>query len=698
MSFQSEITREILAGDPTRLGATWDGEGTNFALFSAHAEAVDLCLFSPDGVEVERLRLPEFTNEIWHGFVPKVGPGQRYGFRVHGPYDPERGHRFNPNKLLIDPYARSLDGDIAWGQAVYGYVHGDPAKDLSFDATDSAAAMPKSVVVDPNALDWSGDAAPRVPWDRTIFYETHVRGFTKLHPAVPEELRGTFEGLGHEAVVAYIKSLGVTSVELMPIHWFANDDHLLAKGLSNYWGYNSLAFFAPMARYLGPNGLAGWRDMVRAFHDAGLEVILDVVYNHTAEGNEMGPTLSFKGIDNFSYYRTLPDQARYYINDTGTGNTVNTSHPRVLQLVLDSLRHWVEGMHVDGFRFDLGTILGREPFGFDQRGGFFDAIGQDPVLSRVKLIGEPWDIGPGGYQVGGFPPGWAEWNDKYRDTVRDYWRGEEGVVPDFAARVTGSGDVYDLRGRRPWASVNFITAHDGFTLNDLVSFDDKHNEANGEDNRDGHSDNRSCNLGAEGSTDDPEIRTTRERQKRNFLATLFLSSGTPMLLAGDEFGRSQSGNNNGYAQDNEISWVDWTIDDAGAMLTDFVREVIALRARQPLLRRASFRDGTVVAWLNPAGGEQTQEAWDDPGATTIGSRLSRGDLDGVVEWNDVIVLFNSHDGTVPFRLPERNERPWSVVLDTTRAAAPVTSSTADTSAGPVGDTFELPPRSLAVLV
>ncbi|NLH82862.1 MAG: glycogen debranching protein GlgX [Phyllobacteriaceae bacterium] len=697
MSFQSEITREVVAGDPARLGATWDGEGTNFALFSAHAEAVDLCLFSPEGIEVERIRLPEYTNEIWHGYVPGVAPGTRYGFRVHGPHDPERGHRFNPNKLLIDPYARALDGGIAWGQAVYGYVHGDEARDLSFDATDSAGSMPKCVVVDPNALDWSGDVAPRVPWDRTIFYETHVRGFTKLHPAVPEELRGTFEGLGHEAIVAYVKSLGVTSVELMPIHWFANDDHLQAKGLSNYWGYNSLGFFAPANRYLGPKGLAGFRDMVRAFHDAGLEVILDVVYNHTAEGNEMGPTLAFKGIDNFSYYRTMPDEPRWYINDTGTGNTVNTSHPRVLQMVLDSLRHWVETMHVDGFRFDLGTILGREPHGFDPRGGFFDAIGQDPVLSRVKLIGEPWDIGPGGYQVGGFPPGWAEWNDKYRDTVRDYWRGEEGVIPDFAARVTGSGDVYDQRGRRPWASVDFVTAHDGFTLNDLVSYDHKHNEANGEDNRDGHSDNRSFNHGVEGPTDDVDIRAVRERQKRNFFATLLLSHGTPMLLAGDEFGRTQQGNNNGYAQDGEISWVDWQIDDAGAMLTDFVRQLTALRARQPLLRRAGFRDGMVVDWLNPTGGSQTLEAWDDPGATTVGLRLSRSDLDGVVEWNDVLILFNAHDDVVPFVLPQRDGRPWSVVIDTARGAVAVSSTGGETQPAVVEDGFDLAPRSLVLM-
>ena len=464
MSFEGQTSRLVEAGDPTRLGATYDGAGVNFALFSAYAERVELCLFDAEGHELERITLPEYTNEIWHGYVPGLAPGQLYGYRVHGPYNPEAGHRFNPNKLLIDPYAKLIQGEIKWGQPTYGYKFEDEAGDLSFDETDSAASMPKCAVVDGRAP--TRHARPNVPWSRAITYETHVRGFTRLHPAVPRGLRGTFDGLAHKDVVGYIKSLGVTSVELMPVHWFVDDDHLLAKGLRNYWGYNSLGFFAPMTRYLGPRGLLGFRHMVRAFHDAGLEVILDVVYNHTAEGNEKGPTLAFKGIDNFSYYRTMPDDARYYINDTGTGNTVNTSHPRVLQMVLDSLRYWAEQMEVDGFRFDLGTILGREPSGFDQRSGFFDAIGQDPTLSRLKLIGEPWDIGPGGYQVGGFPPGWSEWNDKFRDGVRDYWRGEHGITRELAARVTGSGDVYDLRGRRPWASVNFITAHDGFTLND----------------------------------------------------------------------------------------------------------------------------------------------------------------------------------------------------------------------------------------
>jgi isoamylase len=653
--------REIRPGDYTRLGAHYDGEGVNFALFSAYADKVELCLFDGAGAETDRIALPEFTNEIWHGYVPGLKAGQLYGYRVHGPFEPEKGHRFNPNKLLIDPYARLIIGDIQGGQPTYGYKFGDEAGDLSFDESDSAGSMPKCVVVDP--LRPQGGARPSVPWSRAIFYETHVRGYTKLHPAVPENLRGTFEGLAQKDVVGFIKSLGVTSVELMPIHWYVDDDHLLKNGLKNYWGYNSLGFFAPMTRYLGPNGLGGFRDMVRTFHDAGLEVIMDVVYNHTAEGNEQGPTLAFKGIDNFSYYRTMPDDARHYINDTGTGNTVNTSHPRVLQMILDSLRYWSEEMEVDGFRFDLATILGREPNGFDPRGGFFDAVGQDPTLSRVKLIGEPWDIGPGGYQVGGFPPGWAEWNGKYRDEIRDYWRGAPGLTRDLATRFTGSGDIYDVRGRRPWSSINFLTAHDGFTLNDLVSYNERHNEANGEDNEDGSEDNRSFNFGVEGPTDDSRIKAARERQKRNLLATLLFSHGAPMILAGDEFGRTQEGNNNAYAQDSEISWTHWDgIDDAGRALTDFVREAIKLREAQPLLRRDSFRDGMEIDWLNASGGLQSDEAWNDAGALAIGARFSRDELPGDV-WKEALILFNAADAQVDFALPER-EGGWRIALDT----------------------------------
>ena len=657
-------TYQILPGDYHLLGANYDGEGVNFALFSAHAERVELCLYDPSGKhEIGRLDLPEYTHEIWHGYVPGLQPGALYGFRVHGPFDPENGHRFNPNKLVIDPYARELVGDVEWNEAHFAYdmLHED--KDLTFDERDSAPFMPKCRVVNPNEFDWQDNNRPNIPWSQAIIYETHVKGFTQLNSALPQALRGNFEGMGHKATVDYIKNLGITSVELLPIHWFPDDQHLLDRGLKNFWGYNTLGFFAPASRYFGPKGIQGFRDMVRAFHDAGIEVILDVVYNHTAEGNELGPTLSFKGIDNFSYYRTMPDQHRYYINDTGTGNTVNTSHPRVLQMVMDSLRYWAESMHIDGFRFDLGTILGREPEGFDQRGGFFDAITQDPVLSKLKLIGEPWDIGPGGYQVGGFPPGWAEWNDKYRDTVREYWKGDN-VAQDFASRLLGSGDLYDIRGRRPWSSVNFITAHDGFTLNDLVSYNEKHNEENGEDNNDGHNDNRSYNYGAEGPTDDENINAVRERQKRNFLATLFLSHGTPMLLAGDEFGRSQMGNNNGYCQDSEISWVHWDdLPPSSEALREFTRKLIKLRAEQPLLRRESWRDGLLIEWFNAEGGIQQPEHWHEGSALV--DYISRPDLipeEGI--WHDVLMLLNPFEESMPFRIPQPGESGWVLELTT----------------------------------
>ncbi|GLK67376.1 glycogen debranching protein GlgX [Hansschlegelia plantiphila] len=685
--------RRAEAGRPTQLGATFDGQGTNFAIFSAYAERVELCLFDEQQNEIERVTLPEYTDEVWHGYLPEIVPGQLYGYRVHGRYAPEEGHRFNPNKLLLDPYAKSIVGSIEWNDAHFGYTLDAEEKDLSFDERDSAPFTPKCEVAD-TAFDWQGDVKPNVPWDKTVFYETHVRGYTQLHPGVPENLRGTFDGLGQKAVIDHIKSLGVTSVELLPIHCFLDDQHLLDKGLRNYWGYNTIGFFAPMGRYAGGGAksgrarLASFKHMVRAFHNAGLEVILDVVYNHTAEGNELGPTLSFKGIDNLSYYRTMPDNHRYYINDTGTGNTVNTSHPRVLQMITDSLRYWVEEMHVDGFRFDLGTILGREPEGFDQRGGFFDAVGQDPVLRNVKLVGEPWDIGPGGYQVGGFPPGWAEWNDKYRDTVRDYWKSGAGHMGDFAARVTGSGDVYDHRGRRPWAGVNFITAHDGFTLNDVVSYNEKHNEANGEDNKDGHGDNRSYNYGVEGETDDPGVVAVRERQKRNMLATLILSHGTPMILAGDEFGRSQGGNNNGYCQDNEISWVRWELDEQDEILLAFTQRLLKLRADHAILRRASFRDGMGVTWINPGGGEQTPEQWADQGADCIGLHLTTADGE------EAIMIFNSHEGPVPFVLPERDEgKPWTVVVDTER---PAEDSARQTPGG--ADPIEVQGRSMLLLM
>lgn len=655
---------DIQAGSSHQLGANYDGKGVNFAIFSAHAERIELCLYDPSGkTEIARLELPEFTHEVWHGYVPDLQPGALYGYRVYGPYDPENGHRFNPNKLLIDPYARELVGELQWDPSHFAYELGHDELDLSFDTRDSAPFTPKCRVIDPNAFDWQDNNRPAVPWPHTVLYETHVKGFTQLNPAIPEALRGTFEGMGHQASVDYIKSLGITSVELMPVHWFPHDQHLLDKGLKNFWGYNTLGFFALTPHYYGPRGMQGFREMVRAYHDAGIEVILDVVYNHTAEGNELGPTLSFKGIDNFAYYRTLPDQHRYYINDTGTGNTVNTSHPRVLQMVMDSLRYWADAMHIDGFRFDLGTILGREPQGFDPRGGFFDAIMQDPQLSKLKLIGEPWDIGPGGYQVGGFPPGWGEWNDKYRDTVREYWRGDN-VSSDFAARLLGSGDLYDQHGRRPWASINFVTAHDGFTLNDLVSYNDKHNEDNGEDNNDGHNDNRSCNYGAEGPSEDEAINAVREQQKRNFLTSLFVSHGTPMLLAGDEFGRSQMGNNNGYCQDSEISWVHWeNLPPSADALREFTRKLIQLRAEQPLLRRENWRDGLEIHWFNPDGGPQQDEHWD--ASATLGAVISRPDLqreEGV--WHDVLMLFNPLIDEVTFQLPRLDDNDWMLQLST----------------------------------
>src|ERR1700743_1124636 len=528
--------KSIEEGLPNPLGAHWDGKGTHFALFSANATKVEVCLFDESGErELSRVELPEYTDEVFHGYLPDVGPGTFYGYRVHGPYEPQAGHRFNPNKLLLDPYARAHAGSLQWNPAVFGYKM-ETGDDLTFDERDSAPFMPKCVIVDPD-FDWQGEAGRQaVPWDQTVVYEVHVKGFTKKHPAVPEKLRGTYAGFASQPMVDYLSALGVTSIELLPIHTFINDDVLLEKKLTNYWGYNTIGFFAPDPRYASdvPNSLREFKEMVATLHGSGLEVILDVVYNHTAEGNEKGPTLSFKGIDNASYYRLLPDQKRFYINDTGPGKPVNLSHPRVIQMVTDSLRYWEQEMHVDGFRFDLGTILAREPSGFDEQSGFLKACDQDPTLAKIKLIAEPWDCGPGGYQVGGFPPGWAEWNDKFRDVVRDFWRGE-APASDFTPRLCGSGDLFNHGGRRAWASVNFVTAHDGFTLRDVVSYNDKHNEANGEDNRDGHSENFSSNHGVEGPTDDPAIETARRRDARNLMATLLFSQGTPMLLAGDEF-------------------------------------------------------------------------------------------------------------------------------------------------------------------
>jgi isoamylase len=668
----------IQEGRPFPLGGNWDGVGVNFALFSAHATKVELCLFDNDGKrELERIELPEYTDEVWHGYLPDARPGTVYGYRVHGPYEPAHGHRFNPHKLLLDPYAEMLVGQVRWTDAHFAYRVGSPRGDLSFDRRDSAPGMPKCRVVD-RAFTWGNVRPPHIPWERTIFYETHVRGYSMLHPAIPQQLRGTFSGLGHHEIISYIKSLGITSVELLPVHAFVDDRHLLERGLRNFWGYNSIGFFAPEPRYMATPFANEFKEMVAKFHDAGIEVILDVVYNHTAEGNEMGPTLSFKGIDNASYYRLMPDNPRYYINDTGTGNTLNLSHPRVLQMVTDSLRFWATEMQVDGFRFDLATILAREPYGFDEGGGFLDSCRQDPILSRVKLIAEPWDIGPGGYQVGHFPPGWAEWNDKFRDTVRAYWKGDEGKLPDLATRLTGSADCFNRRGRKPWASVNFITAHDGFTLHDLVSYNDKHNEANGEDNRDGHSNNHSWNHGAEGPTDDADINALRERQKRNMLATLLLSQGTPMILAGDEFGRSQHGNNNGYAQDNEISWVRWSeIGELDRELIEFVRKLIALRHALPVLRRSRFFTGEYnpelgvkdITWLNPDGNEMQQEQWSDTRARCFGMLLDgRAQATGIKRRGSdatLLLVLNAYHDVVRFKLPEvTGGKEWLTLIDT----------------------------------
>ncbi|BAQ45674.1 glycogen debranching protein GlgX [Methylobacterium ajmalii] len=699
--------RTISEGQPFPLGATWDGLGVNFALFSAHATKVELCLFDDSGeTEIERIELPEYTDEVWHGYLPDARPGTIYGYRVHGPYEPEAGHRFNPNKLLLDPYAKALVGSVTWNPALFGYVM-ESGDDTTFDTRDSAPFTRKCRVIDP-AFTWGRDQKPNVPWDKTVFYETHVKGFTKLHPAVPERLRGTYAGLGTPEVLAYIRSLGVTSVELLPIHSFVNDSYLLEKDLVNYWGYNTLSFFAPARRYAAVPDFAfsEFKEMVARMHGAGLEVILDVVYNHTAEGNEKGPTLSFKGIDNASYYRLLPDQKRYYINDTGTGNTVNLSHPRVLQMVTDSLRYWATEMRVDGFRFDLATILGREPYGFDEGGGFLDSCRQDPVLSSVKLIAEPWDCGPGGYQVGGFPPGWAEWNDRFRDEVRGYWKGDEGLLPALASRLTGSADKFNKRGRRPWASVNFITAHDGFTLADTVSYNEKHNAANGEDNRDGHSHNLSYNYGAEGPTDDPEIRAVRLRQMRNLLATLLLSRGTPMLLAGDEFARTQRGNNNAYCQDNEISWIDWEgIGEDERDLAEFTQRLLILRKSLPMLSRGRFLTGAYdaelgvkdVSWLTPSGTEMTPENWNDGGARALAVVLDgRAQSSGIHRRGGeatLMLLFNAHHDVVEFTLPEVvGGDAWMRVLDTNLP------DTQDLARFAVGDTYAVTGRSMLMFV
>jgi glycogen operon protein len=696
----------VREGLPFPLGATWDGLGVNFALFSANATKVELCIFDQNGErELERIELPEYTDEVWHGYLPDARPGTVYGYRVHGPYEPADGHRFNPNKLLLDPYAKQIVGQLEWNPALFGYRM-EAGDDLTFDERDSAPFMMKARVID-SAFTWGPKPRPQNAWEKTVIYETHVRGYTMRHPGVPEELRGSYAGLATKEVLDYVRSLGVTAIELLPVHTFLDDSYLVDKGLRNYWGYNTIGFFAPARRYAANKdfAFAEFKEMVAHVHDADLDLILDVVYNHTAEGNELGPTLSFKGIDNASYYRLAPDR-RYYINDTGTGNTVNLSNSRVLQMVMDSLRYWAQDMRVDGFRFDLATILGREPHGFDEDGRFLDACRQDPVLSQVKLIAEPWDCGPGGYQVGRFSPGWAEWNDRFRDTVRAYWKGDDGKLPELASRLTASADLFSKRGRKPWASVNFITAHDGFTLNDLVSYNEKHNEANGEDNRDGHSDNLSWNHGAEGPSDDKEIRALRFRQMRNMLATLMLSRGTPMLLAGDEFARTQSGNNNAYCQDNEISWVDWeAIDGDARELATYVQRLLAIRKALPMLRRGRFLTGDFdeqlgvrdVTWLTPAGDEMTQEHWDDGNArcfaVLLDGRAQETGIRRIGTDSTLLLVLNAHHDVVRFTLPVAvgGDR-WVRLLDTNLAL----SETLTTHA--FKDAYEVTGRSLLLFV
>jgi len=619
----------VWRGSPAPLGATWDGSGVNFALYSENAERVELCLFDPKGRrEVERVDVPYRTDFVWHCYLPDARPGLLYGYRVHGPYAPEQGHRFNPHKLLLDPYARMIEGPLRWADAHFGYRIGSRREDLSFDTRDNASGALKSRVVD-TAFSWGDDSPPRIPLKDTVVYEAHVKGLTKLHPDVPPQLRGTYAGLASAPVIDHMLRLGVTAVELLPVHTFIDDKRLVELGLRNYWGYNTIGFFAPEMRYSATGTLGEFKTMVKRLHRAGLEVILDVVYNHTAEGNRLGPTLSFRGIDNAVYYRLAEDR-RHYVDYTGTGNTLSTQHPIALRLIFDSLRYWVSEMHVDGFRFDLASTLAREQHAFDHYGAFLDIARQDPVLSQVKLIAEPWDLGEGGYQVGGFPPGWSDWNGRYRDAVRSYWKGDGGLVGELASRLSGSSDIFAPGGRGPTSSINFITAHDGFTLRDLVTYNDKHNEANGENNNDGESHNRSWNCGAEGPTDDPGIRALRLRQMRNFLATLFFSQGVPMVVAGDEMGRTQRGNNNAYCQDNDISWLRWDLDEEGRGLLDFSRRVIALRNKHPLFRRLTFFRGRAVrdsdakdiVWLQPHGEEMSDEEWSQGHARCLGAHSS----------------------------------------------------------------------------
>ena len=672
------LPARLTAGAPDPLGATWDGIGVNFAVFSANADRIELCLFDRGGRrEIARYDLPDCTDEVFHGYLPDALPGLIYGFRAHGPYQPERGHRFNPNKLLLDPYAKALFGDIHWSDTLFGYRVGAARADLSFDRRDSALAMPKAIVTD-NAAAWGDHRRPRRGWSETVIYEAHLRGLTMQREDIPLEHRGTFAALQNPRMIDYLVDLGITAVELLPIHAYLQDRFLVERKLTNYWGYSTLGFFVPQTSYLADPEQAGHevRGAVRRLHEAGIELILDVVYNHTAEGNETGPTLSWRGLDNASYYRLVPGHERHFINDTGCGNTLNITHPRVLQMVMDSLRHWAETYQVDGFRFDLGTILGREAGGFDAGSGFFDAIRQDPVLSKLKLISEPWDLGPGGYQLGNHPPGFSEWNAAFRDGVRRFWRGDDNQRPEIARRVMGSPELFDHRRRRPWASINFVTAHDGFTLRDLVSYAERHNLRNGEDNRDGNSDNLSANWGVEGETADPAIRLIRERLQRAMLATLFVSYGVPMLLAGDELARTQRGNNNAYCQDNEISWIDWSVleDGTATALRDFVGRLAALRRRYPSLRSSWFHHGlemigpdiTDTAWFDENGRTLTGEAWADPYARLL--MLRRATSEGETP-DATLLLLNGSDQDRDFTLPEP-VLDWTLELDTAHPHLP----------------------------
>ncbi|MCW7537846.1 glycogen debranching protein GlgX [Aquabacterium sp. A7-Y] len=695
----------VWPGRPYPFGATWDGEGVNFAVFSEHAESVELCLFDADGRrELQRIPLRERSDDIWHCYLPEARPGLAYGFRVHGPYRPEDGHRFNPHKLLVDPYAKDLVGELRWSDALYGYTIGHKKEDLSLDRRDSAPFMPKARVLE-TAFTWGDDRRPEVPWADMVIYELHVRGFTKTHPRVPPRLQGTYAAMACAPVIDHLQRLGVTTVELMPTHSFIDERSLAEKGLHNYWGYNTLGFFAPQMRYSASRKVKEFKTMVKALHSAGIEVLLDVVYNHSCEGNHLGPTLSFRGLDNGSYYKPVPEDRRYYADFTGCGNTLNLVHPRVLQLVMDSLRYWVEEMHVDGFRFDLAPALARARGKVEHLSGFFTAICQDPVLNRVKLVAEPWDLGQDGYQVGRFPAGWAEWNDRYRDGMRAYWKGDRGLIGEVARRVTGSSDLYESAGKRPHASINFVTAHDGFTLHDLVSYNNKHNHANGEDNRDGTDHNRSWNCGVEGPTEDAGIRQLRERQKRNFLTTVLLSQGVPMLLAGDEFGHSQDGNNNAYCQDNALSWIDWRETPERRALLGFVQRVVALRRGHRTFRRRGFfvgqsREGDFkdLVWLTPDGREMTEADWSDAEARCFGMCIFGAgipDVDGrgePIRDDDFLVMFNAHHDDVHFVMPPLPGASWQALLDTRYE-----TGEPPPTLYPQGKTYALCGRSMAAL-